>query len=136
MEIVKTITLVFAEIELLENGIIRVTMFDKTSIGEVESRHINHAIGELSEGKPARIMMVPLPNTVFDHGAREFSASEEGLQYTIGDALVVSSLAHKILANFYLKFNKPRKPSKAFDHEEDAIAWLLSLEDPGPKAGT
>lgn len=130
MEIVKTITLVFAEIELLENGIIRVNMFDKTSIGEVESRHINNAIGELSEGKPARIMMIPQPNTVFDHGAREFSASEEGLQFTIGDALVVNSLAHKILANFYLKFNKPRKPSKAFDHEEDAIAWLLSLEDP------
>lgn len=130
MEIVKNITLVFAEIELLENGIIRVTMFDKTSIGEVESRDINNAIGELSEGKPARIMMVPQPNTVFDHGAREFSASDEGLQYTIGDALVVNSLAHKILANFYLKFNKPRKPSKAFDHEEHAITWLLSLEDP------
>ncbi|MGV2480515.1 UNVERIFIED_CONTAM: hypothetical protein IGO34_27350, partial [Salmonella enterica subsp. enterica serovar Weltevreden] len=88
------------------------------------------AIGRLSDGKPARIMMVPQPNTVFDHGAREFSASDEGLQYTIGDAMITTSLAHKILVSFYLKFNKPKKPSKAFDNEEDAMAWLLGLPDP------
>lgn len=130
MESLKSIGLDFAGVELLENGVIRVEFFDKQSIGEEESREINNAIGRLSDGKPARIMMVPQPNTVFDHGAREFSASDEGLQYTIGDAMITTSLAHKILVSFYLKFNKPKKPSKAFDNEEDAMTWLLSLKDP------
>ncbi len=130
MESVKSIGLDFASVELLENGIIRVGFFDKLSIGESESREINNAIGALSDGKPARIMMVPQPNTVFDHGAREFSSSDEGLQYTIGDAMVINSLGHKILVSFYLKFNKPKKPSKAFDTEEAAMTWLLSLKTP------
>lgn len=130
MESVKSIGLDFASVELLENGIIRVEFFDRLSIGEFESREINHAIGTLSDGKPARIMMVPQPHTVFDPGAREFSSSDEGLQYTIGDAMVITSLAHKILVSLYLKFNKPKKPSKAFDSEEAAMAWLLSLKDP------
>jgi hypothetical protein len=130
VESVKSIGLDFASVELFENGIIRVGFFDKQSIGESESREINNAIGALSDGKPARIMMVPQPNTVFDHGAREFSSSDEGLQYTIGDAMVITSLGHKILVSFYLKFNKPKKPSKAFDTEEAAMDWLLSLKTP------
>jgi hypothetical protein len=130
VESVKSIGLDFASVELFENGIIRVGFFDKQTIGESESREINNAIGALSDSKPARIMMVPQPNTAFDHGAREFSSSDEGLQYTIGDAMVINSLGHKILVSFYLKFNKPKKPSKAFDTEEAAMDWLLSLKTP------
>lgn len=130
MEIVKDIALDFAKLGLLENGIIRINLLDKHSIGESESREINNAIGILSEGRLALIMMIPQPHTVFDHGAREFSSSDEGLQYTIADAMVVTSMAHKILVSFYLKFNKPKKPSKAFDNETEAMAWLLSLKKP------
>lgn len=128
MKIAKNIILDFAKIDLLENNIIRLEIYDKCIIGEHESREMNNAIGILTDGKQARILILSQPTTVFDHGAREFSASEEGLKFTIGDALVVSNLAHKILVSFYLKFNKPKKPSKAFDSEADAIAWLLTLE--------
>jgi hypothetical protein len=130
VEIVKNIKLNFATLELLENGIVRIELLDKQSIGEFESREINNSIGVLSDGKPALIMMIPQPHTVFDHGAREFSSSDEGLHFTIADAMVVTSMAHKILVSFYLKFNKPKKPSKAFDNEVDAMAWLLSLKNP------
>lgn len=130
MEITQQIDLGFASIELLGNGIIRVEFFNSRSIGEEECRTINNNIGILSKGRPARVLMVTQTDTVFETDAREFSASEEGLRYTIGDALVAYSLAHKILINFYLKFNKPRKPSKAFTNEADAIQWLLSLQEP------
>ena len=126
MEISKYITLDYAKIELLNDHIVRVYIFDKHSIGENESRKINDAIGVLTQGKPARIMMVPSTTTVFETGAREFSASDEGLQFTIADAMVVTNLAHRILVSFYLKLNKPKKPSKAFDNEEEAIQWLLT----------
>ena len=49
------------------------------------------------------------------------------MKYTIADAIIVSNLAQKILINFYLKFNKPPKPSQAFNSEEQAINWLLSV---------
>ncbi len=123
----KNIVLDFAKLDLLDDNIVRIEMFDKRSIGEHECREINNSIGILTDGRQARILLVPQPNTIFDHGAREFSASDEGLQFTIADALIVNNLAHKILVSFYLKFNKPKKPSKAFENEEDAIKWLLTL---------
>ncbi len=126
MEISKNIALEFAKIKLLENNIVKIEIFDKRSIGEAESREINNSIGILTQGKQARIMMVPLPNTTFDTEAREFSASDEGMQFTIADAMVVTNLAQKILVSFYLKIHKPKKPSWAFNTEEDAIKWLLT----------
>lgn len=128
MKFAKNINLDFAKIELLGNNIVRLEIYDNCIIGEHESREMNTAIGVLTNNQPARILIVSQPTTVFDHEARAFSASDEGLKFTIGDALVVSNLAHKILVSFYLKFNKPKKPSKAFDSEADAIAWLLTLE--------
>ncbi|MES2131854.1 MAG: hypothetical protein V4506_05845, partial [Bacteroidota bacterium] len=124
MKLVTNIILDFAKVELLENNIVRLEILDKCVIGEHESREMNTAIGVLTNYQVARILIVSQPSTVFDHGARDFSASDEGLKFTIGDALVVSNLAQRILVSFYLKFNKPKKPSKAFDNEEDAMAWL------------
>lgn len=62
-----------------------------------------------------------------DTEVRKWSADHNGNTYTKADAIVVSSLPQKILADFYLKFNKPVKPTKIFREREKAIDWLLSL---------
>ncbi len=33
-------------------------------------------------------------------------------------------MAHKILANFYLKITNPERPTKFFKNKEEAIQWL------------
>lgn len=96
-------------------------------IGVAECREMNNAIGKLSRGQPALVLMVPNNTTHFAPGSRDFSASPEGLQFTIADAMVVRNLGQQLLVSFYLKFNKPPKPSKAFNSEAQAIDWLLSL---------
>lgn len=88
---------------------------------------MNNAIGILSKGQEALVMMVPNNTTHFAPESRDFSASAEGLRFTIADAMVVSNLGQKMLVSFYLKFNKPAKPSKAFSNETQAMEWLLSL---------
>lgn len=65
------------------------------------------------------------PNVDFATEVREWASAPDGNKNTIADALVISSLPHKILANFYLKFNKPVKPTKIFNARDKAIAWLL-----------
>ncbi|MFN5418511.1 MAG: hypothetical protein ACK5B9_15745 [Flavobacteriia bacterium] len=55
------------------------------------------------------------PNVDFATEVREWASAPDGNKNTIADALVISSLPHKILANFYLKFNKPVKPTKIFN---------------------
>jgi hypothetical protein len=40
------------------------------------------------------------------------------------DAFVIKSMAQKILANFYIKINKPERPTKFFNDKNEAIKWL------------
>lgn len=39
-------------------------------------------------------------------------------------AVVVENLAYKIIANFYMTFNKPKRPYKVFSNKKDALEWL------------
>lgn len=72
-------------------------------------------------------MLLASDSTQFDSSAREFSASTEGFMYKKAEALVVRTLAHRLIAELYLKINKPKKASKAFTNEEDAVEWLLTF---------
>ena len=65
--------------------------------------------------------------TSFTKETREFSVTERGMKYSLAEAYVFSSLSHKILANFYIKINKPPVTTKFFNEEEEAVKWLKSF---------
>ena len=121
MKLMREIILDYAKVQLYESNIVRIEIFGNIIIGRKEAKAVNDSIGVLSEGKEILVLIVADEVTQFDKSANEFSASEEGLRFTIADALVVKSLAQKILANFYLKFNKPAKPSKIFTSNQPII---------------
>lgn len=56
---------------------------------------------------------------------RDWAADPEGNQYTITDAIVIDSMSQKIIADFYMKFNRPVKPTKIFYSLEKAIEWTI-----------
>lgn len=127
VEILNEIVFEYGKVQLRPDNIIRLEMFGNVLIGIKECREMNNAIGELSDGREALVLMVPSKSTHFAPECREFSASPEGQKFTRADAMVIANLGHQILVSFYLKFNKPPKPSKAFSTEERAIDWLLSF---------
>lgn len=59
--------------------------------------------------------------------ARDNALIMEALYPGIATAVVAPSLAYKIIANFYLLVNKPKKPYKVFNDEEMAIEWLKTF---------
>ncbi len=128
MKLLNEIKFNYGKVQLYESKLVRIEVFSGTIIGLAESKSMNDAIGTLSEGKECLILIVADEFAQFDRDTSDFSASEEGQRYTIADALVVKSLSQKILANFYLKFNKPAKPTRIFTNEKEAADWLLSLE--------
>jgi hypothetical protein len=62
-----------------------------------------------------------------DSEVRNWAAETSGNHYTIVDAIVISNIAQKIIANFYLSFNKPKMPTKIFTSNEKALEWILSI---------
>lgn len=55
---------------------------------------------------------------------REYAASEEGAVKTIGTAILVNNFAQQMIIDYYLKFNKPLYPTKAFYKRGKAIEWI------------
>ena len=74
--------------------------------------------------KIINVGMLTSPNSE----ARLASASEKGCEYKKADAFVIYSLAQKIVANIYLKFNKPHVPTKFFNDVVSAKKWLNELK--------
>lgn len=60
--------------------------------------------------------------------ARVFAGSIESNSYTLADAFVLHSLSQRILGNFYMKFDKPAKPTQIFSDREEALKWLKTLD--------
>jgi hypothetical protein len=59
---------------------------------------------------------------------RDWSADPSGNKYTLADAIVVTNLGQKMMADFYVRFNKPPKPTKVFSSFEKAVQWIQSLD--------
>jgi hypothetical protein len=129
LKFIKQIELEFATLQLFDPPLVRLEMFGNVLISAKEAKVMNDLIGVLSEGKEIPVLMIADEITQFDASARDFSASEEGTRYTVADAMVVKNIAQRLLASFYLSFNKPKKPSKMFSSEEEAIKWLYSIAE-------
>ncbi len=128
MKLVREITFDFAVVQLFEPRYIRIEFFAKKKIDGEACRAVIEALGDLCGHKMVLVMTVAAESTLFTAEAREESASENGLKYTLADAFVARNLAQRLMVNFYLKINKPVKPSMAFPTEEDALNWLFSYK--------
>jgi len=58
--------------------------------------------------------------------ARSIGSSDRSLERLVAQAIVVNGLPTRLLANFFIRFNKPQRPTQIFSNKQDAIAWLLN----------
>lgn len=56
--------------------------------------------------------------------ARDNAIIMEQLFPGSASAVLVNTLAYKLIANFYLKINKPKSPYQVFSDEDKAVEWL------------
>ncbi|MBK6984885.1 MAG: hypothetical protein IPH32_09050 [Bacteroidetes bacterium] len=54
----------------------------------------------------------------------KYISVNENMPFSKCAAFIVSSISQKLLGNFYLKIYKPQRPTRFFNHKEDAINWL------------
>lgn len=126
-EIQKEITIPCAVIKLRKDNILHIHVTLTEDFELENSKEIFVARNELTN------------NTAYPHlytGGKflnpsdevtQFAASEERNELVVADAYVIHSLAQRIIANFYLKFRSPIRPTKFFTDEDKAITWLSSF---------
>ena len=115
-----------AQISVCSDGIIRVMFKKKTEVNASHFKALFEIYNDLVEGDRYAFIYYAEDSsvTVTDDG-RNYAKNEEYSFPKICNAVIVSNLAHKLLANFYFKFNKPNYPFKVFNKMGEAEKWCL-----------
>ena len=113
-------------VTIYDSGILHFEMKDRevlTSADLIESRSWVNSFGP----NKYLVLIEAGHRTEVEDDIKELSASKSGNHYTIADAIVVKSLSQRLIANLYLRFNKPVKPTRIFSDAESAAFWLMSF---------
>ena len=111
-------------ISLCDDGIVRVMLKKNSEIGFQQAKQNIQAYSDIVEGnKYAFIFYSENDNVVYSEEARNYAKSNESLFPKISMAVLVKTLAHKMVANFNFRFHKPAIPYKVFVKLEDAEVW-------------
>jgi len=110
------------------DGIIQTVIKDDCDVRISDAELLMDAYLKLGKGKKIPHLIVFGEFAMADRSVLEYMA-EEANAYGKADAVVITSMAHKILANFYLKFQKPSVPTKFFKAEDEAVEWLQEYVD-------
>ena len=97
----------------------------------VKVNHINEIIEkriELQQGKKVLVLVDIRDLWQADKESRKRAASKDMIEQNIALAIITDSLPTRLLANFYMTFDKPDIPSKMFRTVEEGVEWLKSFE--------
>jgi len=115
-----------AQINLCDDGIIRVMLKKNSEIDLAKAQENIQAYIDMIEGKKyAYIFYGENDSVVYTEEARKNAKIHETLFPKTCVAVLVKTLAHRMIANFYFKFHKPGYPFKVFDQMAQAEAWCL-----------
>lgn len=123
---INRIVLSHSEIFLRDDGLVEILIKESSSISADECAEMIASYKTILENKKYPLLHIVENYVVFEKSAREFSVTEEGVSFSGAEAYVITSLAHKLLANFYLKVNKPPVPTKFFRSRVEAEEWLTA----------
>jgi hypothetical protein len=71
-----------------------------------------------------KVLTAPQINADIEPEVRNYLVQPQRAERVSADALVINNLPHRLLADFYLKFNRPDIPTRFFSSEEEAREWL------------
>lgn len=114
-------------IHLLSNGVVIVEVDDNVMVELNDIKEIVRMQGELTDQKKHPVVTVPSEFTTISKEARHYMSGKEAAKYTSADAFIIRALAHKILADFYMRFQNPVVPTKIFRTREEAVEWAANF---------
>lgn len=94
---------------------------------EIDVHHVEadfEASQKITEGKKYLSLVLTSQDTSITSEAQKKSMTKEKYVDAIAQAIVIHSLAQRLLGNFMIKFIKFPVPCKLFSSKEKAVKWL------------
>ena len=125
LPVLERIDIPWASFELCENNIVVARLDDDITLDLERSEIFMQKLCEVSKGKPVRMLFIPGIHTVNDEASRTYFARKEQAEFIACCAVVISSVAQRLLGNFFLKINKPAVSTRLVNDCREGWDWLL-----------
>jgi len=112
----------------LEDGRLSARFLKGANVELADARENLEATARLSSGARFAVLVDLREVRSQSSEARALLAGPEAARVSRAVALVIGSPLSRVIGNFYLRFNRPETPTRLFTSEEEARAWLKSLE--------
>lgn len=118
-----------SRIEIWDNGIVFIRIDDNSEVSFQDSKDQQSFLKAKHDGLNKHLVLVePGRYTSISKEAREFSTLPESNNMIVASAVIVKSIAHRIIINFIINFIRQQNMKmRMFDNKEKAIEWLLSF---------
>ena len=114
-------------LRLMSNNLVYVLLKDNCNLDVPLQMRLLDYYREITNNTLMPFLFLVGDNVTITKEARDNAVKIEDESMLAASAVVVDNLPYKLIANFYLKFNKPKRPYKVFSKEEEAVAWLQTL---------
>jgi hypothetical protein len=131
-EILKVRGTLKANIYLLKGDIVKMVPHENVEVDVKDLEDIQRVKFELVGERKYAVMFVTPAMGVMTKEGRAFASGELVNRNAVAKAIVIHNLGIRMMASFFIKFNKPVVEHRIFDNEEDAVAWLRSRLDATP----
>jgi len=125
----KTIRQRITTLEFLSNGIVYIKIDDNCEMTLEDSKGHYKVLKDNYDGMTKyRILVEPGRYTSISPEARAFSANPDNNEMTIASAVLIKSLAHRLIINFLINVTQKHiMKMRMFESKKKAMEWLLSI---------
>jgi hypothetical protein len=127
-QLVKQLETGEAIVGLRKDGIVHVYYKAGTEITVTLQIKMLAIFNEITGGKRSLFIFQAAEYCTVNKEARENAVAMENSTPTKATVVYVTTLAHRIIAEFYYKFNKPSQPYKVVSDFSAGIKWLLEVD--------
>lgn len=111
------------KLELNDQGFYELIIKDNVEISIEDAILIREAQKKMG-GKRLPMLIYGGKYSSTNTDALKFISKNENMPYSKASAYLMFTLSQILLGNFYLKMNKPERPTRFFKNKEEAIIWL------------
>ena len=123
MQKIQTKTATFS---MLEKDMLLVVMKEDAVVERQEAKENYEAAMQLTSGSKYVVLVDGRAHATITDEGREFSTRPETYKNVIAQAIVIESLASRLLANFVIQLHRRNKNAemKLFNDHDAALAWI------------
>lgn len=126
-KIVKQVKIPEATVSRWENGIIHVFYQDNTILDIDVQRRMADIFNEVADFKKSHFIFEAGENVIVTKEARNNALKLEDSTPILASAVIAHNLAYRMIANFFLKVQRPKGQYKVVGSLEEALHWLENL---------